>query len=1349
LDFSLSPRRQYDGVLILSKSSRWSVALDCAALFLLAALLVWPLFRLEYLNIWGSIESTFIADARFLTDNWPNPRWQPLWYLGTRFDFIYPPALRYGTATISKWGGVSSARAYHLYIALFYCFGIVGVYWLTRAGSGSRYAARLAGVTTALVSPAFLFLAPSRNDSLDWMPQRLWVLVRYGEGPHITALAWLGWALAFAWPALAGRRPVMLALAAVCSAMVVSNNFYGATALAVFFPIMLWSIFARTRDAWVLVRGAAIAAFTYGLIAFWLTPAYMRLTLNNLKWVAQPAVPWSRAVALIMMVAFAAGAWFAARRWHIGAWPLFVTGSLLFFAMHVLGERFLGMRIMGEPSRQIPELDLALILAIVTALAWAWRREWRWQRPVRIAAVVFVIAGLATAHGYIRRPWQLYVEDRDYQSRVEYRMQDWIARNAPQARVMTAGSIRFWWSAWNNLAQVGGGAEQGLLNPITVAPQWDVALREQAEPSVLWLKAIGADAIIVSDKTSQEEYHDYQYPRKFAGILPVLYDDARGNVIYSVPRRYPAGARVVETARLEKFRPKNLDLELSELREYVGILEQGPEAPIDMRWVRPSEIRLRARLGAGESMLVLVNYDFPWRAYTSGRAVEIRRDPLGFIWVHPGPGEHEIQLKFAMPAGNAAGMVLTSLTLIALVWSAAGGTLRMSRVRWLMAIAAGLLALSVLLNLALFFPGESPYRGSIEMGYAGMTRFIAEHPNPWGWNPLYYFGLPTQLMYPPLVHYVPAALTWITGGSPLYSYKLVTSALACAGPVAVFFFVLYLTRSRRWALVSALSCLLLSPGYGFIRQMNLDRGYAYLPWRLHVLHQYGEGPHNVGLTLIPLALTALFATAKHGRFVSLFAAAVLSAAVALTNWIAALALGIMSALMLLAGWRAPDVSTFRPWRIAAAGMLAYLLGCFWLTPSYVGTTAFNWPVDARVHGGNTHRAALLGCLVVLLAIARWALGKTRANFYPTFLALGAVTFCWIVLGFYWYGENVLPEAHRYAPEMEFFLLLGVCECLRLAWTSGHRLARRAAVAAALILLAAGSRQVFHYFTQGWYRWSPVATEASAEYRIADWLLAHRPEGRVFASGGTRYRVAALTGLPQVTGTFESGLRNRSALHVAHQVRTGAWAQPGTEAEAGVLLLKASGVEYAVMHAEDSREFYRDVKQPEKFKSVLERVYSAGGDSIYRVPFSGYAHLALPEELPKWIHPLALRPFIAGMEDAARGKLVTRWRGPGELEIEGSVRDGMLVSVIVNHDPGWEARQDGTPIVVEPSPTGLIVLKARPSTHSRIVLRYRGTKEQKAMAAVSAAAWLGCALMLLRRRRTAVIPESMAARSAGN
>src|SRR5215470_13836071 len=251
-----------------------------------AAALIWPLFKVKYLNKWDSIESTFIADARFLKEHWPHPLWQPLWYGGTRFDYIYPPALRYGTAALAKYYPMTEARAYHLYTAIFYCIGIAGVYLFVRMASGSRISGWLSAGASALLSPSFLFIKEMRWDSWLHHPVRLGALVRYGEGPHITAFGLLPIALA-AVLGIRERSLFPIAAAAACCALVVSNNFYGATALAISFPILVWSLWITTQNRRIWLRALPIPALAYGLVACWLTPSYLRVTLTNMRLVSQ------------------------------------------------------------------------------------------------------------------------------------------------------------------------------------------------------------------------------------------------------------------------------------------------------------------------------------------------------------------------------------------------------------------------------------------------------------------------------------------------------------------------------------------------------------------------------------------------------------------------------------------------------------------------------------------------------------------------------------------------------------------------------------------------------------------------------------------------------------------------------------------------------------------------------------------------------------------------------------------------------------------------------------------------------------------------------------------------------
>jgi hypothetical protein len=232
--------------------------------------------------------------------------------------------------------------------------------------------------------------------------------------------------------------------------------------------------------------------------------------------------------------------------------------------------------------------------------------------------------------------------------------------------------VRFWYNAWFDLPQVGGGSDQGMLNPIVQMAQWEIRLAEKPEPSVQWLQALGADAVIVHDKTSQEVYHDFVYPAKFAGVLPVLYDDKQGNVIYRVPRRYPGLARVVQTEAARGLQPPRGNSDSERIGAYVDVLEKGPDSPAAMRWVSTDEVRIQARIGEAESVALLVTYDSAWRAYSGSEPLPIHRDAFGFMRIEATPGEHEIRVVFETPLENRVGRVVSGISgivvLLLLVW---------------------------------------------------------------------------------------------------------------------------------------------------------------------------------------------------------------------------------------------------------------------------------------------------------------------------------------------------------------------------------------------------------------------------------------------------------------------------------------------------------------------------------------------------------------------------------------------------------------------------------------------------------------------------------------------------------
>jgi hypothetical protein len=642
----------------------------------------------------------------------------------------------------------------------------------------------------------------------------------------------------------------------------------------------------------------------------------------------------------------------------------------------------------------------------------------------------------------------------------------------------------------------------------------------------------------------------------------------------------------------------------------------------------------------------------------------------------------------------------------------------MKRIPWIdVALSLALFLLNVVLTYPLFLPGDAPYRDSIEGGYVAMARYIDAHPNPWGWNPLQYCGLPTQFLYLPALHYAVALLPV----DPAYGYKLLTAALACLGPVTLYIACVFFTGSRVWALVTALAYTFYSPIYGLVSQADKDRGVAYLPWRLHVFAKYGEAPHNAGLTLLPLTWIALAKTATRRRYTDIFVLALLMAGTTLTNWVAALALAMTCLVFMAAaiGWPGFEIR-----RILVAGVLAYGLACFWLTPTFIRTIAFNWPADAFDYKLQAAQYRLLAWYIVLFVALWLTMRWLQWPLWEKFLTLAVYTFGYPVMMHYGLGIDMIPESRRYAIEFELFLIAALAAFLRFAMAGSNRVRQACAVVAVLAFLIGGAAQLRKYVVQPRSPFSPVPVERTPEYKVASWIASQKPQGRVLASGGLRFRLNSWFDIPQVGGTFESGLRNRTPVHFAYHIRT------DDETTGSIREMQALGVEYVVVHGRQSAEHYRDYKNPAKFDGVLEKVYDDGADVVYRVPFRGLAHAIRPDEEPDRAHRDAISPYIQAIEDPSRPQFSSRWIDVSHLRLEGALPPGMLLSVQVTYDEGWSASSAGRRIPVEKDSLGFIKLR---NMDGPVDLVYGGSTEQKWFALLSGLTWVGALALLWKNR----------------
>jgi hypothetical protein len=610
----------------------WLVDLILITAF--SAVLVAPLFSLEFSNYWGTLDGPQIADIDFLNRHWPEPRWNPGVFGGVRADELTPPAARYLPVLLMRLTGFSAPRAYHFYLGLAFCLGIAGTYGLVRVATGDRLHAWFGAAWVALLAPSLALLPSVRADSWVGVPPRVLVLIKYGDGPHIAGLAFLTWSLAFAFGGLrTGSRPGLV-LATLFNSLAIAHGTTPALA-SVFLLILLGWIITREVGHWrPLIRALASLALSFLVLAYWMTDRWWQAAWWTFPQTIRSGDTWSLwlSLALIGALVFSIDA-----RQIKNAWSTFLVASSTTIAVLVVTRYWLGRTIFGNPLRFIPELDLVLVLLVLAGI---------WRLPRRVAVVASCGLLLLSA-GFVANAWSENLYTRaEWIHRHEEDQQYFVRTNFPKMRVMASGSTGLWWNYNADVQQLYGGTEHRTPNSSFPAAMYQILNGDSAEWAILWMQALGTDAVIVPKANSHDVFRPYKHPDKFSG-LPKLFDDGRGNVMYRVPRRYPALARVVETAGMQSLRSiAERPEQIERLQAYVDAVERGPASEPSTEWLNPELLRVRAHTDPGQSVLVQINWDPVWRAYENDRQQKLSMDAAGFILVEVPPGDHELYLVY-------------------------------------------------------------------------------------------------------------------------------------------------------------------------------------------------------------------------------------------------------------------------------------------------------------------------------------------------------------------------------------------------------------------------------------------------------------------------------------------------------------------------------------------------------------------------------------------------------------------------------------------------------------------------------------------------------------------------------
>ncbi len=640
---------------------------------------------------------------------------------------------------------------------------------------------------------------------------------------------------------------------------------------------------------------------------------------------------------------------------------------------------------------------------------------------------------------------------------------------------------------------------------------------------------------------------------------------------------------------------------------------------------------------------------------------------------------------------------------------------------------AALLALNSWIMARVFKTEYSPFLSSIEGAYIGISRWLITHWQSPGWFPLWYAGIPVENTYPPLLHFLVAFASMATGMSVVRSHHVVSASFYCLAPVTLFWLVRRLTQSEWKAFAAGWVYSLISVSAILMQSVRVDVGTALGARKMQALVYYGEGPHVTAITLLFAALAAVDAAIEGAPGWRTVLAVVLSAAVALTNWLGAMALvcGVLALAISKDRVRMPAV--FR--RIALIGALAYAVAVPWVPPSDIAAVQRNSQLVGDFpmgHAKYLYLAAWLAVAFVIGLVLQKMKMPQSTRFALLFLFLMAVP----PLGYELFKIYPLPQPERYHLEMDAAFAMVVGMGLGSARLASGRTWQRAVVVLLLVGLAIMQAPRWRKEVRAYLPAFDITK--TVERAQALWLGSHYPGQRVFLVGSTGFWLNAFADNPQLGGGFDQGRSNPAIAGATYAI-------PYIEGRGGesVALLKAYGVRAIAVGGKNSRDAYRNYRDPAKFVGVVPEVWRDGDDAIYDIPGTGsLTHVVKKSELVRG-NPLnwrGIERFAAALDADTSGTRIN-WDGPNHGKIRATLKDSEVLSVQMNWDAGWAASANGTDLTVGRDALGLMVLEPKCDAGCTVDLVYDGGTQGKIARLLCVIGIAGCGFMLYRGGKT--------------
>ncbi|MDQ2948155.1 MAG: hypothetical protein M3Y27_19840 [Acidobacteriota bacterium] len=619
--------------------------------------------------------------------------------------------------------------------------------------------------------------------------------------------------------------------------------------------------------------------------------------------------------------------------------------------------------------------------------------------------------------------------------------------------------------------------------------------------------------------------------------------------------------------------------------------------------------------------------------------------------------------------------------------------------------------------------------------FMAISRFIIHYWPHLDWFPWWFGGEPFENTYTPMLHFLDAAFAGITGCSPARAFNFVTAFFFVTGPVFLFLFSWRVSKFLETSFFAALMYSLFSSSVVF-QTFRHDVGGMWNPWRIRVLVGYGEGPHTVVLSFLPLVLLAVYLAVETRRYVWAVAAGLGMSFLVLVNAFGAVDLAVGCACLILAlKFREVGGAAFR---IAAIGISAYLLASPFLTPTLVHTISIN----SRLVGGDFRPGKLLltQCVILVGLLGVWLGMQWIPGYFLRFSLLFAFVFVAITAAAAVWNRAALPQPHRYSLEMDLALPLALAFVTRPLIL---RLPRTAYAGALVLVLILAVHQTKHFrryartITQG------IDVTQTIEYKVAKALDRTVGESRAFvaAEAGTWLNVFSDT--PQMNSGHEPFNPNWVEAMATYAIYSGE--NTGThDADISTLWLKAFGCHAIYVPGPKSRVADKPFQHPEKFEGVLPVLWHEEDDTIYAVPqrTRSLAHV-VPEDAIVKHRPVngldigETTRYVTALNDPTLPASEMIWRSPSEGHVHTTLRPGQVLSVQVTYDKGWVAVGNGHVAKITRDGIGLTEIQAPCDGDCDIDLVFEGGLERRICRFLSVGMLVGTLLggfVAFRKRR---------------